>query len=265
MRCAMPRSSSCAAIQSEPARPAFGISIGCSVATETSVRSRSPRASKFSWTWTAHSYGAGGHVYGAPATSTSTRPPSNSLSASAAAGTPAKLHTSCPCSASPGTRSGRGSAPSAITSRSPSSRTARRFHPPRRRVDLGDLRLDELDAVAGEPLPRTAALGDRAEPGQLPQLAQSHRKLWLTVDEHELVVVPEQPPQLDGRRDAAETAAEDERTSAQDASRARATTSSSVGANLSMNCCTRPIRSLNSGWVFQRRTASMSAQPMKLT
>ena len=112
-------------------------------------------------------------------------------SASAAAGTPAKLQTSWPCSGSPGTRSGRDSAPSAITSWSPSSRppdvSARR--PAGRSRDLD---LEELDAVPREQLPRPAALRDRSMADELPQLAQAHRELRLSVDEDDLVVVAEE-------------------------------------------------------------------------
>ena len=136
---------------------------------------------------------------------------------------------------------------------------------PLRGVDRLDLRLEELDAVPREQRPRPAAVGDGSVTDELPQLAQPHGELRLAVDEHDLVVVAQGPPQLHGRRDAAEAAAEDERAGAHAPPCTRATTSSSVGANLSTNCCTRPIRSLNSGCPFQPRTASMPSHPKTLT
>ncbi len=100
---------------------------------------------------------------------------------------------------------------------------------------------------------------------ELPELAQPHRERRLAVDEDDLVVVAEQPLQLDRGSDAAEAASEDERACAHDGAVTRATTSVSVGANLSTCCCTRPIRSLNSGCAFQAWIASRLSHGRKLT
>ena len=83
-----------------------------------------------------------------------------------------------------------------------------------------------------------------------PQLPEAHRELRPAVDEHDLVVVTKQTLELDGGGDAPEAAAENE-CSRHAAGRARATTSASVGANVSTNACTRDMRSLNSSWAFQ--------------
>ena len=130
------------------------------------------------------------------------RPPVESPRApAAAAGTPAKPQTSCPCSASPGTRSGRETAPSAITSWSPSSAAVGRLGRPRGRVDREDLLLDDADSVTLE----QRAL-DRLPSAIVPWPTSSHSlrspivNCRLAVDEHDLVVVAEQPLQLDRRR-----------------------------------------------------------------
>ena len=103
----------------------------------------------------------------------------------------------------------------------------------------------------GERLARAAAVGDRRVPDQLPELAQTHREVLPAVDEDDLVLDPEQPLELGRDGQAAEAAAEDQRARHELTALPRlATTSSSVGANLSMCCCTRPIRSLNSGEVL---------------
>src|SRR5262249_24735564 len=132
-----------------------------------------------------------------------------------------------------------------------------------RRVDRGDVRLDERDAVPLEQAARAAPLGNRRDADELPELAQPHRELGLAVDEDDLVIVAEQAAQLDRGGDAPEAAAEDQRPPAH-LFGGRTTTSSSVGENLSMYCCTWPIRSLNSGCDFQALIASTLSQSMKL-
>jgi hypothetical protein len=61
-----------------------------------------------------------------------------------------------------------------------------------------------------EELARPASLGDRAEADERPQLPQPHPEVGIAVDEHDVVVVAEQPLQLEGGRDTAEAAAEDQ-------------------------------------------------------
>ena len=86
----------------------------------------------------------------------------------------------------------------------------RRLGRPAAGVDLGDLLLDERDPALGEQRPRPAPFGDRAETDERPQLAEAHPEVRIVVDEDDLVVVAEEPLQLECRRDAAEAAAEDE-------------------------------------------------------
>ena len=138
------------------------------------------------------------------------RPPPNRASASAAAGTPANAQTSWPCSARPGTSSGRDTAPSAIT----------RWSASKRPIVVWAARLPGWISVISswtnvipcsrEQRPRPAPFGDRPETDEHPQLAQPHPEVRVPVDEDDLVVVAEEPLQLDCRRDAAEAAAEDE-------------------------------------------------------
>ena len=45
---------------------------------------------------------------------------------------------------------------------------------------------------------------------ELPQLAQAHRELFVAIDEDDLVVVPEQPPELGRHREPAESRSENE-------------------------------------------------------
>ena len=88
---------------------------------------------------------------------------------------------------------------------------ARRLGGPSRRVDRENLLLDDAHSTLPEQRPSPAALGDRAVPDERPQLAEAHRELRLAVDEHDLVLVPEQALQLDGGGDASEASAENER------------------------------------------------------
>ena len=103
-----------------------------------------------------------------------------------------------------------------------------------------DLLLDDADSVALEQRAAPAALRDRAVTDELPELAQPHRERGLPVDEHDLVLVAEQPLQLHRGGDAAEAASEDERASAHATADTRATTSVSVGA--SSSTCKRSSR-----------------------
>ena len=83
-----------------------------------------------------------------------------------------------------------------------------------RGIDRVDLGLNELNAMPCEQLARPGAVGDRSVADELPQLAQPHREPRAAVDQDDLVIVLiEQPSELNGGRDTAESAAKDQRAS----------------------------------------------------
>ena len=90
---------------------------------------------------------------------------------------------------------------------------ARHLCRPGLRVDRDHLLLDDAHPALPEQRPCPAALSDRPVTDESPQLAEPHRELRLPVDEDDLVVVPEQALQLEGRGYASEAAAENERSS----------------------------------------------------
>jgi hypothetical protein len=77
-------------------------------------------------------------------------------------------------------------------------------------VDAGDLCLDEPDAVPFERGERPAALGQRPQPAEVPELRESHEEPVARGDHGDLLIGRQPAAKLVGRREPAEAAAEDE-------------------------------------------------------